>query len=150
MNIISVAATLLASILLIGCNPIKSTAEAEKAAVEFHGLFDSQDYEKIYDTSHPDLKAAQSKQELVAFIKAVREKLGTVKSSDRKGWKANSYNLKTTVVLSYATVFEHGQGTETFTYRIEDGKASLLGWHINSNALMSNPAPLTAEADKPQ
>ena len=150
MNLIQVAALLLASMLLLGCNPVQSTAVAEIAVAEYHGLFDAQDFEKIYDTAHPDLKAGQPKEDLISFIKTVRGKLGTVKSADGTGWKASSYNFKTNVILTYLTQFEHGQGTETYTYRIADGKASLLGWHINSNALITNPSPPALEPSKPQ
>jgi len=48
--------------------------------------------------------------------------------------------MKTNVVLTFKTEFENGQGVETFTYRIADGSAILLGWHVNSNALIVTPA----------
>jgi PBP1b-binding outer membrane lipoprotein LpoB len=150
MKVVKYIASLIILMLVIGCNPMKNTAEAEKAAAEFHALFDAQNFEKIYDDAHPDLKSAQSKADLVSFIKTVRERLGPVKAKERTGWQANSYNLKTNAVLTYSTQFEHGQGTETFTYRIADGKASLLGWHINSNALIINPGSPPPDASKPQ
>ncbi|HEY8960648.1 MAG TPA: DUF4019 domain-containing protein [Luteolibacter sp.] len=124
------------ALVVAGCNPVKSTAEAEKAATEFHTLFDAEDYEKIYDSAHSDFKGSQPKAETLNFIRSVREKLGAVKSTTRTAWQANSYNLKTNVVLTYSTEFQHGNGIETFTYRVSDGTATLLGWHINSKDLI--------------
>ena len=136
MNIFKHIAVLLAVLIFAGCNPMKSTAEAEKSAAEFHALFDAGEYEKIFDTAHADFKASQPKPETISFIQSVREKLGAVKSTKRTGWQANSLNMKTNAVLTYETEFENGKGIETFTYRIEGGDAILLGWHVNSNALI--------------
>ena len=124
---------------ITGCNPVKSTAEADKAAAEFHALFDAEDFEQIFDTAHADFKASQPKKDTINFLRSVREKLGSVKSTNRTGWQANSMNMKTNVVLTFETEFENGQGVETFTYRVADGSAVLLGWHVNSNALIVTP-----------
>lgn len=129
-----------AALVLLSCNPVKSTAEADKAAAEFHALFDAEDYDKIFDTAHADFKAAQPKADSVIFLRSVREKLGTIKLTKRAGWQANSVNMKTNVVLTYETEFENGRGVETFTYRIDDGSTSLLGWHVNSSALIVTKA----------
>ena len=132
---------LIGGLMLLNCNPAKSTAEADKAAAEFHSLYDAEDYDKIYDTAHADFKTAQPKVETVKFIRSVREVLGKVKSTTRTGWKANSMNMNTNVVLTFETEFEHGKGVETFTYRIENGSAVLLGWHINSLDYMVGKPP---------
>lgn len=126
-------------LVLTGCNPVKSTAEADKAAAKFHSLFDAEDFEQIFVTAHADFQASQPKEDTIHFLRSVREKLGSVKSTNRTGWLANSVNMKTNVVLTFETEFENGQGVETFTYRIADGSAILLGWHINSDALIVTP-----------
>lgn len=150
MNASHITALLLSLLLLAGCNPIKSTAEAEKAASEFHALFNARNYEKIYDDAHPDFKATQPKADLVAFLRTIREKMGAVKSTTKTGWQASSVNLKTNANLAYSTQFENGKGSETFIYRIADGKASLIGWHVNSPVLISNPSPPPSESSAPQ
>lgn len=132
-------ATFVVSLILTGCNPVKSTAEAGKAAAEFHALFDAENFEQIFDTAHADFKASKPKVDTINFLRLVREKLGPVKSTNRTGWQAKSFNLKTNVVLTFDTDFKNGRGVETFTYRIADGSATLLGWHVNSNALIVTP-----------
>ncbi|MDP4781017.1 MAG: DUF3887 domain-containing protein [Akkermansiaceae bacterium] len=144
MKIIPLLALFLAAVILTGCNPIKDSALAEKEVPKFHALFDAEDFETIFDTGHPDFQAAQSKEDLIHFLTVVRGKVGAVKSTSKNGWQANSLNGKTNIVLTYKTVFENGDGTETFTYRVEGGKASLLGWHIDA------PVILAAEKTKIQ
>lgn len=129
-------AMFIGALILSGCNPVKSTAVAEKAAVEFHALFDAEDFEKIFDTAHADFQASQPKEDTMSFLRSVRDKLGSIKSTNRTGWQANSFNLKTNVVLTFDTEFENGKAIETFTYRIADGNATLVGWYVNSNALV--------------
>lgn len=135
------------ALILVSCNPVKSTAEADKAAAEFHSLYDAEDYDKIFDTAHADFKASQPKVETIDFIRSVREKLGKVKSTNRTGWQANSFNMNTNVILTHETEFENGKGVETFTYRIENGSAVLLGWYINSNALIVGSSKKVEKAE---
>ena len=136
MKTIQLIAILIGSLVIASCNPLKSTAQADKAVREFHALFDANDYEKIFDAAHADFKAAQPKSDIIDFLRSVREKLGTIKTSNRTGWQANSLNMKTNVVLTFETEYENGKGIETFTYRIADGNATLYGWNVNSNALV--------------
>lgn len=143
MKLIPLLAIFLAALILPSCNPVKDTAEAEKEVPNFHSLYDAEDYEKIYDTAHPEFQSAQPKAELISFLTGVRGKLGAVKSTSKKGWQANSMNGQTNIVLTYATKFENGEGTETFTYRVKSGKATLLGWFIESPIFLSGFAPST-------
>lgn len=140
MKILHQIVALSAALSVSACNPAKSTAEAEKAAADFHALFNAENYEKIYDSAHADFKGSQAKPEVIDFIRSVREKLGPSKSVTKTGWQVNSHNLKTNIVLTYRTDFEKGSGIETFTYRVADGSAALLGWHINSKNLLLTTA----------
>ena len=144
------SAVIISALILTSCNPVKSTAEADNAVVEFHALFDAEDYDKIFDTAHPDFKASQSQADTINFLRSVREKLGTIKSTNRIGWRVNSVNMKTNVVLTFETTFQNGKGVETFTYRISEGSASLLGWYVNSNALVVSQSEEQADAGQPE
>jgi len=121
----------IASIILTSCNSAKNTGEAEKAVKEFHVLFDAKEFEKIYNTAHADFKASQPKEHTIDFLRSLRENLGIVKSTKRTGWRVSSFDMKTNVILKFSTVFENAKGSETFTYRIVDGNAVLLGWNVN-------------------
>ena len=127
-------------LFLSSCNPVKSTSGAEAGVVEFHKQFDAGDFDKIFDTAHADFKASQPKEKVVEFLSAVHGKLGKVKSTRRVSWKVNSFNLKTNVILVYKTEFEKGSGVERFIFRIQDGKAGLYNWNVNSRELIVGPA----------
>jgi hypothetical protein len=79
-----------------------------------------------------------TEEDLVKLLTAVNAKLGPVKKADRNGWNVNFHTSGTYVTLRYKTDSEKGDGTEQFVYRIAKGKAILVGYHINSNALITN------------
>jgi len=126
----------LSLLLLAGCNPIKSTATADKGVVDFHTLYDAKDYEGIYDAAHADFQNSQPKEEILGFMAKMREKTGAVKTTQRTGWEAKTFNMETDVVVVYQTDFENGPGQETFTFRIKDETASLRGWYLQSPLLL--------------
>jgi hypothetical protein len=122
--------------LLTGCDAFKGTPSAEKAVNEFHERLDKSDFEGIYSATHSDFKAAETEKEFVALLDAVHRKLGTVKNSEKVGWRVNSFNFKTDVILNYKTIFIGGDAHESFTYRMDGDKAILRGYNINSQTLI--------------
>ncbi|HEY7770308.1 hypothetical protein [Longimicrobium sp.] len=38
--------------------------------------------------------------------------------------------------MKYQTTFEKAEGTETFQFRVRGGKAALVGYNVNSPALV--------------
>lgn len=140
MSIFRVLILLFPFTLLLSCNPVKSTADAGKAVSEFHSLYNSEDFDQIYDTAHTDFKTAQPKEEAISFFRGVREKLGAVKKSTRQGVNLFSGNSGTTATVTYMTEFENGSGTEVFSYRLKDGKTTLIQWNINSRDLITSPS----------
>jgi hypothetical protein len=119
------------------CNPVKSTAAAENAVVDFHKKLDAADFKGIYDAAPEDFKKAVTEKDFVAFVEAVHRKLGNVQSSARETWNISSYNFQTYVDMSYKTKFVEGEGTESFRYRIDGDKALLIHYNINSTALIT-------------
>jgi len=109
---------------------------AEAGVVQFHAQLDAGNFTEIYAASHQKFKDATSEEEMVKLFTAVHTKLGAVKESTPQSWKAGNFNLVSTVTLVQDTVFENGRGTEQFTFVIEDKKAFLAGYYINSNDLI--------------
>lgn len=104
--------------------------------IEFHTRIDEAEFKPIYEATHPDFKRATSEKDFLALLEAVHRKLGTIQSTSQEGWNVNSMNFKTNVGLSYKTKFAGGDAVETFHYRVEGDKAELVGYHINSTALI--------------
>lgn len=114
----------------------KGNSLAKAQVVAFHEQYNNQDFDAMIDDAHPDMLKASPKDELTDLYSTVREKLGKVVDSKTVGWNINTINLKTTITLTQDTTFEEGKGQEIFTFRIQDEKARLLGYNINSNDLI--------------
>ena len=137
-----VKGTLIAILIVVflnGCSDMTSAKPAaENAITNFHENYNSEDFKTIFDGSHNDFKAAANFESFSEFMQAVHSKLGKVKFTESQNWKVGNYNLKTSVTLQQKTQFENGSGVETFNYRIEDEKAVLIGYNINSRDLIVN------------
>ena len=128
---------ILACLAITGCGDMtKSKAAAQAQVSAFHELFNDQDFTTMVDSAHPDMLKANPKPQLTKFYSVVRRKLGKVTASETAGWNVRTFNTVTTVVLVQNTTFEEGKGRETFTFRIKNEKASLLGYNINSQDLI--------------
>ena len=116
----------------------ESKSYAEEALDDFHYDYNANNLVNIYENAHKEFKQSATEEEFIQFLGAVHRKLGPVVSSSNSGWNVNSYNLKTYVSLTQKTTFESGSGVESFTFRIKDGKATLLSYNINSKDLIIN------------
>jgi hypothetical protein len=110
---------------------------AEGAVVEFHSRLNDGKYDEIYDTSHQQLKDVSSREDLLKLLTAVRTKLGRVVDSKAQSWNVGNYNLTTTVTLTQATEFESGKADEKFVFVIENKRAYLQSYFINSMDLIT-------------
>ena len=128
----------LGGLALLGCSgSLDGKADAERAVVDFHRLLDAGSFSRIYAASHAEFKKASAEKDFVALLEAIQRKLGPVVSSAALGWNIKRFNLDLNVHLGYKTNFAHGEADESFLYRIDNSKASLLAYNINSLALMT-------------
>jgi len=129
---------LAACLLITGCgDTIKGKSIAESQVVNFHRQLDSAHFDEIYANADDAFRNAAPKEKVLGLFSAIEKKLGKVKSSSTKTWNVKTFNFVTTVILVADTEFEHGKGTETFTFQISGGKASLVGYNINSLDMMT-------------
>jgi len=126
-----------ACVAVMGCgNMTKGKSAAESEVQVFHERFNEEEFAAIVDAAHPNMLKGSSGSETADFLSVVRSKLGKVTGSKTANWNVRTFNAITTVVLVKNTTFEQGKGTETFTFRIKGGKASLLDYNINSRDLI--------------
>jgi len=114
----------------------KGKSSAEAAITEFHKLFNEGKYREIYAASNADMKAASTEDDFIKFTEAVHRKLGQHVNSTDAGWRVNTFNFKTTAVVTQNSEFEQGKGVETFTYLISGDSCTLKGYNINSKDMM--------------
>ena len=121
---------------MCGCSMSKDAAVAEQAVPRFHEQFDTGRFDTIYAGAGDDLKSATTQQEFVALLEAVHRKLGNTKTADKTAFTVN-YNMSgSSVTLDYKTTFDGGDAQEQFVFRIQDDSALLIGYNINSTALV--------------
>ena len=111
--------------------------ETAKAGVdEFHARLAESKFEEIYADSASDFQDATTQEDAVKLFAAVITKLGKPISSSQSGWHVNFGTGGTVVTLEMQTEFERGKGVERYVFRISDGVARLMSYHINSNDLV--------------
>jgi hypothetical protein len=121
---------------LAACSPSADTKAAEDAISSFHVDLNAGNFDKIYDRSSSELKAAATKEKFTKILNAVHSKLGTFKSGKSDGWNDNVTTGGHFVTISYQASYEKGAAAENFVYRVQGDQAVLVGYHVNSDALL--------------
>jgi|CZKS01.1.fsa_nt_gi hypothetical protein len=106
--------------------------DATAAVERFHQRLDSEQYAAIYLDTDDAFRKVTSEKEFTQLLSAIHRKLGATQSKQSAGW--NVTTTSTSVV--YRTKFAEGEATEQFRWRMDNGKAWLLSYNINSNALI--------------
>jgi len=137
-NLAVVALLCGASLLLCSCGSVSQDAVLAKQGVaEFHSQLDAEQYAALYAEADPKLHDAATQADFTKLLEAVHRKLGTVRQSNLRTWNAAWHTGQgTTVTLTYDTTFATGSGTEQFLWHIDDNRALLYGYHINSADLI--------------
>jgi hypothetical protein len=128
----------------VACNPFalwgNATAQrdaAQKATERFHLQLDLSQFDSIYQQADPEFRNAGVEKDANALWRMVQRRFGSLQSDTLLTWNVNFTTSNGTVVrLVYRTTFAKENATETFTWRIRDSKPALLGYNINSPALL--------------
>ena len=132
--------TLLVLVLTVlsSCGSNKTVEMATKAVEQFHSQLNAEQYQTIYAASDEGLQRTTNDPDFEALLQAVHKKLGKVQTSQRSNFQIGmSTGQGTVVTLIYNTTFDQGSGTEQFLWHMRDNHPVLLGYHINSNALVT-------------
>jgi hypothetical protein len=120
---------------LVSCSIGKDVPLAENEITKFHQLLNAEKFDQIVASAGPELSADPK---LPKLLGVVHTKLGAMKKTKQVGWNDNANTSGHFVTLNYESNYEKGTAAENFVYRIIDGRASLVGYHINSDALIFN------------
>jgi len=101
-----------------------------------HAQMDDAKFLDIYSQAGVALRNASSQQDFIDFMSAVHRKRGKVQSASRTRFFVNFTTSGTRVTLNYQTKFEGGDGQEQFLWHVSGAQALLVGYHINSKALI--------------
>ncbi|HEY4741137.1 MAG TPA: DUF4019 domain-containing protein [Candidatus Acidoferrales bacterium] len=134
-----VVSLLMSTLAVSSCTSVHDKTLAERGVTEFHRQLDSAQYHTIYAEADESIRKSNNEAEFTTFLRRVHEKLGNVRQSKFQtysvGW---STGVGVSATLIYATDFANGKASETFVWRFSDSNALLLGYHIDSNALVIN------------
>lgn len=126
------------AILLASCGVKQSMEDATAEIAQFHTRYGKENYKAIWASTSDEFRKITTQDQFQRLLTAIHAKLGAVKETKQQGWQANTNNGVSTVVINTGTTFEKGDGTETFTFIREGKDLKLLGYNIQSAALIYN------------
>jgi hypothetical protein len=131
-------AILCSLLLAFGCGGVFHGKPAAEAAIQrFHQAYNEGRIDDNWNEADARFRNATTRQKYDLFMGALQKKLGKVTSTSNVQWKVSTENLKTSVVMVQKTVFESGEGTETFTFAIDGKQATLIGYFVQSMDLVT-------------
>lgn len=145
MRMICLCRIVLAAVAVLffaACDLSKGKEAATKAADTFHQQFNAGKFSEIYRTATPAFQSSEPK--FLEFIHALRGKLGALTSATQHGWRTNVTTQSTSVMLFYNSQFERGSAQETFTFVVSGETATLQGYNVSSQELLTGAPPATA------
>ena len=138
MKAFKITFVIFSAMALVGCGGFTNgKPAAEKAIAQFHDSYNQGKLDDIWKSADSAFRTALTEQKYGEFMGAVQGKLGKVTTTSNIGWNVRSFNFKTTVLMTQTTVFENGQGTESFTFAINGTNAVLVGYNIQSMDLIT-------------
>jgi hypothetical protein len=123
-----------ASLAVAGCSMGQDLSVTDSAVADFHAKLNNGQFAAIADASGPEIKNGGT--DFRGFVEAIHTKLGTFRSTTRQGFSDNVNNGDHQFTASYASVYSSGPATETFVYRLNGGQPVLIGYHVESAALL--------------
>lgn len=92
-------------------------------------------YEKIYSEAAEEWRQAATPEQSGATFKALKDKLGNVKSRTYHSAAEQDSTSGHSFVITYRATFDRAEGMETFTLVERDGRWLLARYFVNSDAL---------------
>jgi hypothetical protein len=128
------AILLVTAAALAGCSMGQDMSATDSAVADFHAKLNNGQFAAIAAAAGPEIRNGGTN--FPVFIENIHAKLGTFRSTARQGFNDNIDNGDHTFTASYASVYSSGPATENFVYRLNGGKPVLIGYHVESAALL--------------
>jgi len=133
-------AALLALAMLGGCFGAVGSEDrrrAEEEVLQFHVRLNKGDIEAIWEGAGDELRRAVSHEDFTKLLEAVNRKLGDEQYTQTKSQTFMVRSGGTIYTLVQETQFDSGKGVETFVFKLEQSRAVLVGYYINSLDLLA-------------
>ena len=136
---IRIAFAAFAAALLSACNPMAQLEQSETKIEKWHATYNEGDARTLYGLTSQEFRDVTSIDEMNQLVALVTDKMGKVSSSERAGFNINTNNGVTSTVVTMKTMFEKGEGTETFTFQGSGDDTRLVGWNVDSPNFVAVP-----------
>lgn len=136
---IRIAFAAFAAALLSACNPMAQLEQSEAKIEKWHATYNEGDARTLYGLTSQEFRDVTSIDEMNQLVALVTDKMGKVSSSERAGFNINTNNGVTSTVVTMKTMFEKGEGTETFTFQGSGDDTRLVGWNVDSPNFVAVP-----------
>ena len=114
-----------------GCST-ETTEQAAKESVEqFYREFNAEQFQNIYALTDKSYRANLTEQESAGFFKTLHSKFGKVMEKKLLNVTTNYSTDGVKLILTYNTIYELGQSSEQFIWKLEKGKARLVRYDMN-------------------
>ena len=127
---------LLPLLALWGCGAGESLGVAKAGVARVHQQMNAEQFADIYAQAAPPFRNATASQDFLDFMSAIHRKLGKVQDATQTSFFVNYTTSGLQVRVNYKTKFESGEAQEEFLWVVSGKQAALLGYHINSTALI--------------
>ena len=121
---------------LAGCGLKKNQQQAAAAIAEYHKHFNEGAADVIYDGSSTEFKKAMTREKFTHLMQTLSTKLGTHVSSEEPGVFVNWTTNGTFVKATCESKFSKADASETFQFKKHGEKMLLVGFNVNSSALL--------------
>jgi len=118
------------------CSGSKDLQASQQAIARFHAELNQAQFDQIYAESSPDWKQATKQADTIKLFSAIHTKLGLYINGKQDAWRVNYGSGGNTVVVQLQSKYQKGNATELFTLTDSGGSAQLIGYNINSLALL--------------
>jgi hypothetical protein len=135
----------MAALSLAGCSFGDDLKVTKAEVAKFHERLNAGKCAEIYAAAGKDFTRSIKLPGWIEMCEAFRARLGNFKTAPAPGWSNQYNNGVHTMVLTYLSEFEKDKAEEQFILRLDSGKAAITGYHIQSEALKGDPAPVTNE-----
>jgi hypothetical protein len=122
------------TLLLAACHRVPETSVVDEAVELFHQRLASGDDASIYRDADPVYQRSVDSEANTRFLARVRSKLGMPGRAIRTFFSSAAGVANT----QYEVTYTNGDATEIFFWRVKDGKATLIGFTINSPLMQTN------------
>jgi uncharacterized protein YcfL len=123
--------------LSAGCGSTQNIELAKDAVEQFHTQLDTEQYKAVYTAADDKFHSSITEADFSNLLEAIHRKLGMVQKSDLRNTRLYWYpGQGSSVTLVYSTTFTAGKGVESFVWRMNNNRAALYSYYINSNDLI--------------